>query len=69
MLVLFSKKGVRMKVLFHIDKGENWPEIISNLKNIIAIKQNMWPDIQVEVVVNGTVVKNLVDNEHDTNLL
>lgn len=43
------------KVVLHAGQEQNWPYVLSNLKNLTA----EWPDAQIRVVVDGSAVYTL----------
>ena len=40
------------KVVFHVGEAQNWPFVLSNLRNVT----NDWPQAQLRVVVDGSAV-------------
>lgn len=40
------------KVVFHVGQAQNWPFVLSNLRNVT----NDWPQAQLRVVVDGSAV-------------
>lgn len=52
-----------MKILLHIDQTERWGAVQGNLTNLANAKQNLRPDLDIEVVVTGEAVQQLVDND------
>ena len=51
-----------MKILLHIDQTERWDAVQGNLTNLANAKQNLRPDLDIEVVVTGKAIQQLVDN-------
>lgn len=52
-----------MKILLHIDQTERWSAVQGNLINLANAKQNLRPDLDIEVVVTGEAIQQLVDND------
>ena len=57
-----------MKILLHIDESERWPMVVSNLKNMSKAKKSLRPDLEVEVVVTGEAIRDLINMGHDENI-
>lgn len=57
-----------MKILLHIDQIERWDAVQGNLTNLTNAKQNLRPDLEIEVVVTGEAIQQLVDNEANRGL-
>ena len=57
-----------MKILIHIDQSERWGAVTSNLKNMTDAKKNIRPDLEIEVVVTGEAIRDLVDSLSDEKL-
>ena len=46
-----------MKILLHIDQTERWSAVQGNLTNLANAKQNLRPDLDIEVVVTGEAIQ------------
>lgn len=57
-----------MKILLHIDQPERWNAVESNLKNLTRAKETIRPDLEIEVVVTGEAIQQLIDSSENTNL-
>lgn len=57
-----------MKILLHIDQPERWNAVESNLRNLTRAKKTTRPDLEIEVVVTGEAIQQLIDNSENTDL-
>lgn len=57
-----------MKILLHIDQPERWNAVESNLKNLTRAKETARPDLEIEVVVTGEAIQQLIDNSENKSL-
>ncbi len=61
------ERGIIMKLLLHIDQTERWQAVSGNLKNMTVAKQTH-PDLELEIVVTGDAIQNLVNQNRDEQL-
>lgn len=57
-----------MRILLHINQPERWNALESNLKNLIRAKRKTHSDLEIEVVVMGEAIQQLVDNSENSSL-
>lgn len=63
-----KERKIKMKIVIHIDQTERWKAVQGNLKNLANAKKDLRPDLDVEVVVTGEAINQLIDNDENQEL-